>query len=81
MRFQKKELFQWHLDKYNNICVESCPVKAIDSSTKKIAYSECIECMCCHELCMYKAVKLKKDNMLAGIISKLSQIRLWIAKW
>ena len=56
------------------MCVESCPVKAIDINTKMIDYNKCIECMCCHELCMHKAVDLKKDNILAGIIAKLSSI-------
>ena len=55
-----------------NMCVESCPVKAIDVSSKKIDYNKCIECMCCHELCMHKAVELKNDNIIAGIIAKLS---------
>jgi uncharacterized protein (DUF362 family) len=54
-----------------NICVESCPVKAIHRDTKIINYKTCIECMCCHELCMYKAVRLKKDNWLAGTMMKL----------
>jgi uncharacterized protein (DUF362 family)/NAD-dependent dihydropyrimidine dehydrogenase PreA subunit len=53
-----------------NMCVESCPVNAIDRDTKKIDYSKCIECMCCHELCRYKAVELKKDNMIAGLMTK-----------
>ena len=53
-----------------NMCVESCPVQAIDVDTKKIDYSKCIECMCCHELCRYSAVDLKKDNMIAGLMTK-----------
>jgi len=53
-----------------NMCVESCPVGAIDNETKKIDYSKCIECMCCHELCRYKAVELKKDNTIAGLMTK-----------
>lgn len=52
-----------------NMCVESCPVQAIDKDTKKIDYSICIECMCCHELCMFKAVELKNENRVAGLIS------------
>ena len=52
-----------------NMCVESCPVQAIDKVTKQIDYNTCIECMCCHELCMYKAVELKNENMIAGLIS------------
>ena len=53
-----------------NVCVDSCPVKAIEKDSKKIDYKKCIECMCCHELCMYKAVELKKVNSLAGILSR-----------
>lgn len=52
-----------------NVCVDSCPVKAIEKESKKIDYKKCIECMCCHELCMYKAVELKKVNSLAGLIT------------
>jgi len=54
-----------------NMCVESCPVGAIDRETKQINYDLCIECMCCHELCMYKAVELKSRNRLAGLISDI----------
>mgnify|MGYP002411083792 FL=1 len=54
------------------MCVESCPVQAIDINTKKINYDKCIECMCCHELCMHEAVDLKKDNIIADIITKFS---------
>lgn len=56
-----------------NVCVESCPVKAINRDTKQIDYKVCIECMCCHELCMYKAVELKKENFLAGILIGLNR--------
>jgi len=56
-----------------NVCVESCPVKAINRDTKQIDYKVCIECMCCHELCMYKAVELKKENFLAGILTGLNR--------
>lgn len=52
-----------------NMCVESCPVEAIDKETKQIDYSLCIECMCCHELCQFKAVELKNENKIAGLIS------------
>ena len=54
-----------------NMCVESCPVQAIDRETKQIDYTVCIECMCCHELCMFQAVELKNKNMAAGLISGL----------
>lgn len=53
-----------------NMCVESCPVKAIDRTTKKIDYSKCIECLCCHELCLHKAVNLKRDNPLVNVMMK-----------
>ena len=35
-----------------NMCVDSCPVQAIDKETRLIDYDACIGCMCCHELCM-----------------------------
>jgi len=54
-----------------NMCVESCPVQAIEKQSKAIDYKACIECMCCHELCMHKAVKLQKDNPVAGVMIKL----------
>ncbi|MDP4090009.1 MAG: DUF362 domain-containing protein [Bacillota bacterium] len=54
-----------------NICVESCPVKAINRETKAIDYEKCIECMCCHELCLVQAVELKNVNTAAGILMKL----------
>ncbi|WP_425445856.1 DUF362 domain-containing protein [Dethiothermospora halolimnae] len=55
-----------------NVCVESCPVEAISTDNKKIDYNICIECMCCHELCVHEAVELKKENFLARIVSKLN---------
>lgn len=54
-----------------NMCVESCPVQAIDQESKKIDYSSCIECMCCHELCLHKAVDLRRDNPVADIFTRL----------
>lgn len=56
--------------KHCNMCVESCPVQAIDRETKKINYNICIECMCCHELCEHKAVELRKDNPLLDVLSR-----------
>lgn len=54
-----------------NMCVESCPVQAIDQENKKINYQLCIECMCCHELCLHKAVALRRDNRLADVFTRL----------
>jgi len=53
-----------------NTCADSCPVGAIDKKTKLINYDKCIECLCCHELCLYKAVELKRDNRLADIMMR-----------
>ncbi len=47
-----------------NMCVVSCPVEAIDKVTKAIDYEKCITCMCCHELCEYKSVKLTKSRKI-----------------
>jgi uncharacterized protein (DUF362 family)/NAD-dependent dihydropyrimidine dehydrogenase PreA subunit len=54
-----------------NVCVESCPVEAINIDTKEIDYQKCIECMCCHELCMHKAVDLKNDKFLVKVATFL----------
>lgn len=51
-------------------CVESCPVGAIDRSTKSIDYSRCIECLCCHELCMQEAVELRHANRLMAFLNR-----------
>ena len=48
-------------------------MQAIDKETKRIDYNACIECMCCHELCMYKAVELKNTNAIAGVISRMAR--------
>lgn len=54
-----------------NMCVDSCPVFAIEKDSKAIDYDKCIECLCCHELCLHKAIDLKRSNFIAGIITKL----------
>jgi uncharacterized protein (DUF362 family)/Pyruvate/2-oxoacid:ferredoxin oxidoreductase delta subunit len=63
---------QINLSKCRNcgVCIESCPVNAIDRATKAIDYSKCIECLCCHELCMSQAVELRHQNRLMGMISR-----------
>lgn len=57
--------------KHCNMCVESCPVQAINQETKEINYESCIECMCCHELCLHKAVELRKDKLIADVFTRL----------
>jgi ferredoxin len=59
------------LCRHCNMCIESCPVQAIDCVSKRIDYGKCIECMCCHELCMHQAVILKRQNRLAAIFTYL----------
>ncbi len=54
-----------------NMCIESCPVQAINQETKIIDYNKCIECMCCHELCMHQAVELKSDSVWADLFNRL----------
>jgi uncharacterized protein (DUF362 family)/Pyruvate/2-oxoacid:ferredoxin oxidoreductase delta subunit len=48
------------------VCVKSCPVKAINSHEGKIRvdYKKCIECFCCIELCPSRAMTIKKSRLL-----------------
>ena len=47
------------------ICVDSCPVQAMKLEKgdlhPEIDYDKCIKCMCCHELCPYSVVYVKKS--------------------
>ncbi len=45
------------------ICVKGCPQKAIElvDNISKINYSKCIRCYCCHELCPYGSIQLKRS--------------------
>ena len=52
------------------LCVESCPVHAIDGPTKAIDYTACIQCLCCHELCMEKAVRVVPINRLVAFFTR-----------
>lgn len=56
--------------KHCNMCVNSCPVHAINKDTKEIDYKKCIECMCCHELCLHHAVELRKNNEISRIFRR-----------
>ena len=42
-------------------CAKSCPVKTIDPDGKvfRIINRDCIQCMCCHELCPDQAIDIK----------------------
>jgi uncharacterized protein (DUF362 family)/Pyruvate/2-oxoacid:ferredoxin oxidoreductase delta subunit len=72
--FKTRPIVNVSLCKQCNVCVNSCPVQVIDRETKKIDYSKCIECLCCHELCMYHAIILKNDNRIAAILTGLFRL-------
>ncbi len=42
------------------MCFRSCPVKTIVPDEKKfrVVHDECVQCMCCHELCPENAVEI-----------------------
>ena len=48
------------------VCMNSCPVKAIDIRDKeiKIDYRICIKCLCCYEFCPHKAIYLERGIFL-----------------
>ncbi|MDD5492668.1 MAG: DUF362 domain-containing protein [bacterium] len=48
------------------VCVKSCPVKAIDNyqGNIRINYKKCIECFCCIELCPSRAMTIKRSRLL-----------------
>ncbi|MBO8126367.1 MAG: DUF362 domain-containing protein [Firmicutes bacterium] len=56
-----------------NVCVDNCPVEAIDPKSKTIDYATCIECLCCHELCPHNSVELVRKNPLVNYLSGLVQ--------
>lgn len=55
------------------VCVDSCPVQAmkLDKNDRQpaIDHNKCIKCMCCHELCPYGVVYIKK-SFLAKLVIK-----------
>jgi len=67
-------------------CEKICPAGAISvsSETAKIDYGICIRCMCCHEVCRFNAIELKRSvagstihfitNILPNILRKLIAI-------
>ncbi len=55
------------------LCVRSCPVKAIswDKGTPPVIDpSKCINCLCCHELCSYRAIDIRK-SFIARMVQKV----------
>jgi len=54
------------------LCLKSCPVYAIKSTTNKrviIDKSKCIECFCCHEVCESGAIDLKRSFLHRIIVN------------
>ena len=50
-------------------CQSSCPVDCIEISRDRcrIDYKKCVRCLCCHEVCPYKAIYIKR-NILTRMI-------------
>lgn len=53
-----------------NICVKSCPTGMIKEKNNhlRISYDNCINCLCCFEVCTFGAVNIKK-SLLVKIFS------------
>jgi len=44
------------------LCAKSCPAGAITiENVAKIDHKRCILCLCCHELCPYRAIEIKRS--------------------
>jgi Pyruvate/2-oxoacid:ferredoxin oxidoreductase delta subunit len=52
-----------------NLCRISCPVGAINTNDGDytVNYKRCIRCMCCHEVCPYRAITIRR-NILTKMI-------------
>jgi len=53
------------------VCVNSCPVKAIEKKDGKkpfVISKNCISCLCCHEMCPSKAIAFKKSFLAKFLI-------------
>ncbi|MFH1829872.1 MAG: DUF362 domain-containing protein [Pseudomonadota bacterium] len=57
-----------NLCKRCNLCVNACPVLAIDEGEQdfapKINSEQCIQCFCCHEVCPHRAIQLRRSPLL-----------------
>jgi ferredoxin len=56
-------------------CVDACPVSAItlDREGKAVVdYGKCVECFCCHELCVYGAVS-ERPSALKQVLSPVKR--------
>lgn len=54
------------------MCADSCPARAITMDDKKaiINYNGCIRCFCCHELCNFDAIDIKRPWFLKLLLKK-----------
>ncbi|MEJ2170639.1 MAG: DUF362 domain-containing protein [Desulfobacterales bacterium] len=60
-------------------CSRNCPASALKMVDRRpqLDISKCIRCFCCHEGCMYKAVRIKRSRfagMLEAGLSAMSQV-------
>jgi Pyruvate/2-oxoacid:ferredoxin oxidoreductase delta subunit len=46
-----------------NLCKLSCPAGAIvsEKGRSRIDYASCVRCMCCYEVCPYKAISIRRN--------------------
>jgi len=54
------------------ICVNNCPMKTIVIKNKYpvIEYKNCINCMCCHELCNYEAIDIEMSWVASKLVNR-----------
>ncbi|MCX5667050.1 MAG: DUF362 domain-containing protein [Candidatus Omnitrophica bacterium] len=52
-----------------NLCKLTCPVDCIEIEKRRcsIDYKKCTRCLCCHEVCHYRAVSIKR-NLLTKMV-------------
>jgi len=52
-------------------CLRSCPTGAArpDGPKARVERSDCIGCMCCHEVCRYGAVRLERKPFGRGLVA------------
>ena len=60
-----------------NICVNSCPPKALTmEGYPTLERSKCINCYCCHELCPHKAITLEKSAVFKAILKIKNALKM-----
>ncbi|MDP4094592.1 MAG: DUF362 domain-containing protein, partial [Bacillota bacterium] len=57
-----KPRFKYDICKRCGVCARSCPAVAIDmkNGRPQVNLNKCIRCFCCHELCNYEAIAIKR---------------------